>query len=61
MNPQLMEALQVSKYILKQDRMDFTAGWITGEDQMLLDPDEGPLDISDELIAELRDQSDAAE
>lgn len=33
-NPVLMEALQMLKFALKKARLDFTAGWITSENDM---------------------------
>jgi hypothetical protein len=40
-SPLLMEALQMLKFHLKKSRLNFTAGWITSEEQMLEDdPDE---------------------
>lgn len=33
-SPLLMEALQMLKFALKQDRLDFTSGWITSEGEM---------------------------
>ena len=40
-NPLLLEALQMLKFHLKKERLNFTAGWITSEKQMVDDdPDE---------------------
>ena len=36
--PILMEALQTVKYSLKRDCLNFTKGWITSEELMLLQP-----------------------
>jgi hypothetical protein len=37
MSPILMEALQMLKFGLKQDRLNFTGGWITDEKAMQID------------------------
>jgi len=37
MNPILMEALQMLKFGLKQDHLNFTGGWITDEKAMQID------------------------
>ena len=43
-NPLLMEALQMLKFHLKKERLNFTKGWMTVEKEMLEDePDEDPL------------------
>jgi hAT family protein len=42
-NPLLMEALQMLKFQLKKDRLDFTAGWATLEKQMEVDDPEEDL------------------
>jgi hypothetical protein len=34
MSPVLMEALQLLKFSLKKERLNFTAGWATSEDEM---------------------------
>lgn len=40
-NPQLMEALQMLKFKLKKNRLNFTAGWITEEKELKEDdPDD---------------------
>ena len=40
-NPLLLEALQMLKFHLKKERLNFTTGWITSEKQMVDDdPDE---------------------
>ena len=36
-SPILMEALQMTKFFLKQERLDFTRGWITSEKEMQQD------------------------
>ena len=36
-SPILMEALQMTKFFLKQERLDFTCGWITSEKEMQQD------------------------
>jgi hypothetical protein len=36
-SPLLMEALQMLKFCLKKDRLNFTAGWITSEKDMIDD------------------------
>ena len=47
-SPLLMEALQILKFQIKKERLNFTAGWITSEKQMLDDvPDE---DLLDEVL-----------
>ena len=38
-SPLLMEVLQMLKFRLKKDRLNFTAGWITSEKDMV---DDGP-------------------
>jgi hypothetical protein len=44
-SPLLMEALQMLKFHLKKERLNFTAGWMTPEKQMVDDdPDEDLLD-----------------
>jgi hypothetical protein len=41
-SPILMEALQMLKFALKKDRLNFTQDWITPESMMLSkEPDEG--------------------
>ena len=48
-NPLTMEALQMLKFHLKKERLDFTKGWTTSERQMVDDnPDE-------DLLAKLLD------
>ncbi len=43
-NPLLMEALQMLKFHLKKEHLNFTKGWMTVEKEMLEDePDEDPL------------------
>jgi hypothetical protein len=42
-----MEALQMLKFRLKKDRLNFTAGWITSEKDMV---DDGP---EDDLLRKL--------
>ena len=40
-NPLLMEALQMLKFYLKKERLNFTEAWVTSESQMTEDdPDE---------------------
>jgi hypothetical protein len=38
MSPVLMEALQLLKFSLKKERLNFTAGWATSEDAMVHKP-----------------------
>jgi hypothetical protein len=38
MSPMLMEALQLLKFSLKKERLNFTAGWVTSEDAMVYQP-----------------------
>jgi hAT family C-terminal dimerisation region len=33
--PALMEALQMLKFLLKKQRLDFMGGWMTGESELL--------------------------
>lgn len=48
MSSLLMEALQMRKFQLKQNRLNFTEGWITPEKMMLEDaPDK---DLLEELL-----------
>jgi hypothetical protein len=42
-NPVLMEALQMLKFMLKKARLNFTRGWITSEKEMLDWEPEGDL------------------
>jgi hypothetical protein len=42
-NPLLMEALQMLKFHLKKERLNFTAGWVTVEKQLKEDEPEGDL------------------
>lgn len=42
-SPLLMEALQMLKFNLKKDRLNFTAGWITEEKHLKEDDPEGDL------------------
>ncbi|KIK92382.1 hypothetical protein PAXRUDRAFT_147475, partial [Paxillus rubicundulus Ve08.2h10] len=41
--PSLMEALQMLKFFLKKDRLDFTKGWATSQKEMLMDMDDKDL------------------
>jgi hypothetical protein len=36
-NPLLLEALQMLKFHLKKEQLNFTAGWLTSEKQMVDD------------------------
>ena len=47
MSPLMMEALQMLKFHLKGERLDFTANWMTSEKQMLED------DLDEDLLAKL--------
>jgi hypothetical protein len=38
-----MEALQMLKFFLKKDRLDFTKGWATSQKEMLTDVDDEDL------------------
>lgn len=49
-NPPLMEALQVLKFHLKKERLDFTRSWITAEKEMIDDDPE--TDLLDTLLGE---------
>jgi hypothetical protein len=42
-NPLLMEALQMLKFHLKKERLNFTAAWMTTETQMVDDSPDGDL------------------
>jgi hAT family C-terminal dimerisation region len=42
-NPLLMEALQMLKFHLKKERLNFTKGWMTVENEMLEDEPEEDL------------------
>jgi hypothetical protein len=64
-NPLLLEALQMLKFHLKKERLNFTAGWITSEKQMVDDdPDEDLLrkllegDYQDALDSAIRSAND---
>jgi len=64
-NPLLLEALQMLKFHLKKERLNFTAGWITSEKQMVDDdPDEDLLrkllegDYQDALDSAIRSVND---
>jgi hypothetical protein len=46
-----MEALQMLKFGLRQDRLDFTSGWMATEDDMLRQ------DIGEDLLAGLLDSA----
>lgn len=48
-SPLLMEALQMLKVHLRTERLDFTAGWITSEKQMLETAPDG--DLLQELLS----------
>ncbi|KIJ21094.1 hypothetical protein PAXINDRAFT_56100, partial [Paxillus involutus ATCC 200175] len=39
-SPILMEALQMLKFFLKKDHLDFTKGWATSQKEMLMDVDD---------------------
>jgi hAT family C-terminal dimerisation region len=51
-SPLLMESLQMLKFHLKKERLNFTAGWATSEKQMTQDDPEG------DLLYTLADQPD---
>jgi hypothetical protein len=64
-NPLLLEALQMLKFHLKKERLNFTAGWVTSEKQMVDDdPDEDLLrkllegDYQDALDSAIRSVND---
>jgi hypothetical protein len=42
MSPMLMEALQLLKFSLKKERLNFTAGWATPESVMYVPPKQKP-------------------
>jgi hypothetical protein len=54
-HPVLMEALQMYKFALKKDRLDFMKGWVTSESLMV---DVGAEDDSDLLASLLSDHED---
>lgn len=45
----LMEALQITKYLLKEERLDFTEGWITSEGAMTENEIDSERDILDRV------------
>lgn len=49
-NPHLMETLQVLKFHLKKERLDFTRSWITTEKEMI--DDDPDTDLLDTLLGE---------
>jgi hypothetical protein len=52
-SPLLMEALQMLKFHLKKERLNFTESWVTPESQMTEDdPDEGR-DLLDNLLEDV--------
>jgi hypothetical protein len=51
-SPLLMESLQMLKFHLKKERLNFTAGWITSEKQMSDD------DRNEDLLSNLLDAVD---
>ncbi|KAF8129616.1 hypothetical protein EV363DRAFT_1168993 [Boletus edulis] len=53
-SPLLMEALQMLKFWLKKDRLNFTKGWITPQKDMVFDED------SDDLLGRLFSTTDAS-
>jgi hypothetical protein len=55
--PELMEALQMLKYYLKKKRMDFTAGWMSKEEDLSLEEDNFDADA----MARLGNAGDVAE
>src|SRR5713226_1434299 len=56
-NPMLMEALQILKFHLKKEHLDFMAGWTTKEKQMVEDSPEG--DFLQKVLQEIsKDQLD---
>ena len=56
-NPALMEALQMQKFRLKQQRLDFTSGWLTKEKEMVEDEPEN--DLLQSLFMEGRTTQDS--
>jgi hypothetical protein len=71
MSPILMEALQMLKFGLKKNRLNFTNGWITDEKSMQVDKyseadylanllGEDSADAMDELLAAVGDVDDNA-
>jgi len=71
MSPILMEALQMLKFGIKQNRLNFTNGWITDEKSMEVDEyseadylanllGEDSADAMDELLAAVGDADDDA-
>jgi hypothetical protein len=56
MSPVLMEALQLLKFSLKRERLNFTAGWVTSEDAMVYQP--RPT-VADALFVNVDDAPDA--
>jgi len=52
-SPLLMEALQMLKFYLKKERLNFTESWVTSESQMTEDdPDQGR-DLLDNLLKDV--------
>jgi hypothetical protein len=56
-HPDLMEALQMQKFLLKKARLNFMDGWITAEGEMLEDEPERDL-LSTLLGGNLQDKLD---
>ncbi|KIK93191.1 hypothetical protein PAXRUDRAFT_145606, partial [Paxillus rubicundulus Ve08.2h10] len=48
-SPVLMEVLQMSKFFLKKDHLQFMEGWVTQQHEMLRDKDD------DDLLAQVVD------
>ena len=50
-NPMLMEALQMVKFILKKERLNFTSGWMTSEANMTKKSMAGTQDLLEQFLA----------
>jgi len=56
-NPLIMEALQMLKFHLKKEQLDFTKGWMTSEKQMVDDSPDRDL-LAELLKGDLQDGVD---
>lgn len=57
-SPVLMEALQMVKFFLKKERLNFTAGWMTSTSQMVVDVDDD--DVLATIVQDVNNRSDGS-
>lgn len=58
-SPVLMEALQMVKFFLKKERLNFMAGWMTSTSQMVVDVDDD--DVLATIVQDVNNRSDGSD